>query len=311
MKLWVLPITLGAVVTAVCGLCVGAAQAEVVPFTMLDVALFTGAPPAAIVATTGQPIPGGAPPQSPSEFNLSELYFDIDGDLENDFRLRTATYQGGQIVFDGFNHGAAGVGSYVVTKNLNSFLNQPFDFGDLIGDEVDEYVRDDNGDSLFSVAVDEAGATRFFTDGLEQFVGIKLEGGFYGWIRTSYDSTAGEGVGALTLLDGAYDNSGLPIAAGSLEPGPADANFDDDADVDGTDFLAWQAGFGAIGMGTPATGDANFDTNVNAVDFKIWKMQFGPVPQSAAVPEPSATALAAAIAVAIAVTRQRRRESPA
>ena len=308
MKFRVLPRIVAGVVV-VSALCLGPAQADVVPFTMLDAAIFPGPPPASVVATTGQQIPGGVDNTSAgNQFNISYIQFDVDGDLQDDFRLRTATFQGGQIVFDGFDHGASGFGSYVVTKNLNSYLNQPFDFGDIIGDEVDEYVRDDNENSLFSVAVDEAGATRFFADGLEQFVGIKLEGGYYGWIRTSFDSTAGGGVGALTLLDGAYDDTGLPIAAGSLEPGPADANFDDDADVDGKDFLAWQAGFGASGTGTPATGDANLDTNVNALDFNIWKNQFGPVPPSFAVPEPAAAALAA-YAIALTTARRRRRSS--
>ena len=141
-------------------LCLGTTQAEIVPFTMIDAALFPGAPPASIVVTTGQQIPGGVNNTAAgNEFNISYLFFDIDGD----------------------------------------------------------------------------------------------------------------------------------------------------ADVDGKDFLVWQAGFGASGTGTHATGDANLDTNVNAIDFNIWKNQVGePLSPAAAVPEPANACLVAWCAVLLSVQRRRR-----
>ncbi len=73
----------------------------------------------------------------------------------------------------------------------------------------------------------------------------------------------------------------------------ADADFDNDNDVDGADFLTWQRGFG-VGT-TPEAGDANDDNLVNADDLAVWKAQFGVgVPATAAVgavPEPSTAAL--------------------
>src|SRR6187549_126941 len=60
-------------------LCLGTAQAEIVPFTMVDAALFPGAPPASIVVPTGQQLPGGVNNTAAgNEFNISYLFFDID-----------------------------------------------------------------------------------------------------------------------------------------------------------------------------------------------------------------------------------------
>jgi hypothetical protein len=297
-----------------------AAQADIVPFTMLDVGIFPGAPPASVVATTGQQIPGGVDNTSAgNEFNISYIQFDIDDDGANDLQFRTATFAGGQIVFDGLFHtepAQAGNGSFIITNLDNSYLNRPFTAGEIIGDGLEEFVRDRFGgpgppeNNTFSVAVDEGGTVRFYDDFIEGFVGFKLKGGLHGWIRTAYEAAAGGGAGALTLLDGAYDDTGAPIAAGSLEPLPADADFDGDGDVDGLDFLAWQGGFGLDGIAATTDGDANQDFFVNGVDFSIWKSQFGEttaVAAAGAVPEPAAALLAACGAALLAVAARARR----
>ncbi len=72
-----------------------------------------------------------------------------------------------------------------------------------------------------------------------------------------------------------------------------DADFDNDSDVDGNDFLIWQRGLGA---GTNnATGDANGNSAVDGADLAIWKTQFGPggpmVGAIGAVPEPAGSVL--------------------
>jgi len=79
-----------------------------------------------------------------------------------------------------------------------------------------------------------------------------------------------------------------------LEVASDDADFDMDTDVDGADFLIWQRGFGAMGSGTLATGDANGDTNIDAADLAIWETQYGSgalVASITSVPEPSTTLL--------------------
>ncbi len=90
------------------------------------------------------------------------------------------------------------------------------------------------------------------------------------------------GLGSLTLsltgnVEAAFMNS---------------ADFDEDGDIDGRDFLAWQRGFG---MGTTlAQGDANNDRIVDGADLAIWQNQYGTSPElvaAAAIPEPSSLTL--------------------
>jgi glucose/arabinose dehydrogenase len=75
---------------------------------------------------------------------------------------------------------------------------------------------------------------------------------------------------------------------------PYDADFDDDDDVDGRDFLIWQRNFNST-AGYGSDGDANHDGLVNQTDLVIWQDQFGSrgllSANSQAVPEPSTAAL--------------------
>ena len=69
-------------------------------------------------------------------------------------------------------------------------------------------------------------------------------------------------------------------------------DFDQDGDVDGNDFLAWQRGFG-VGN-TLAEGDANGDGVIDQSDLEIWQNQFGGQNASqaaGAVPEPTSSVL--------------------
>jgi len=85
------------------------------------------------------------------------------------------------------------------------------------------------------------------------------------------------------------------------------ADFDEDGDIDGRDFLIWQRGFG--GAGSLATGDANDDGEVDALDLAIWQIQYDTVPEltasSLAVPEPSTIWLIGAALVALLGNRKR------
>ncbi len=81
---------------------------------------------------------------------------------------------------------------------------------------------------------------------------------------------------------------GVTLVAGD------DADFDQDGDVDGDDFLAWQRG---LGTGTTlAEGDANRDGQVDSEDLAIWQSMYAgnalATQQSlAAVPEPNSILL--------------------
>jgi hypothetical protein len=67
-----------------------------------------------------------------------------------------------------------------------------------------------------------------------------------------------------------------------------DADFDNDGDIDGQDFLIWQRG----------------DSAVNGDDLAIWRGQFG-TPAVAAIPEPAAVLLLAAASIGMAASRRR------
>jgi len=72
-----------------------------------------------------------------------------------------------------------------------------------------------------------------------------------------------------------------------------DADFDDDNDVDGQDFLAWQRGLGTPGANN-SQGDADGDGDVDAQDLVAWQALYGTnsaVSAVTTVPEPSAVSL--------------------
>jgi len=130
------------------------------------------------------------------------------------------------------------------------------------------------------------------------------------------------GIGANGLANGFNDAGQVAFVAGFeptelhpdglfgvfvAEPPTSDpsADFDEDDDVDGVDFLVWQRGFGA--PGAHADGDANYDDQVNGLDFDVWKTQFGePAGGLTTVPEPSAIGVAIAGAAAMATGKRRR-----
>jgi hypothetical protein len=66
-----------------------------------------------------------------------------------------------------------------------------------------------------------------------------------------------------------------------LPPVGAPGDFDDDDDVDGSDFLAWQRGLGMSSGASRADGDADGDQDVDADDLGMWRTHFGAAPGSA------------------------------
>jgi hypothetical protein len=115
-----------------------------------------------------------------------------------------------------------------------------------------------------------------------------------------------------TLRDTAADDAdSLQIGGIQLfdASAPADADVDNDGDVDGRDFLIWQRGNGTASGATNGQGDANGDGAVNAADLAAWRGRFGAAASAAtaAVPEPATVSLGlVAASLAWAAARCRR-----
>lgn len=114
----------------------------------------------------------------------------------------------------------------------------------------------------------------------------------------------GSGPSTRNLLDGDWDSwtytptfdfdaiAQNPVAAEL--PFTSTADFDADGDIDGSDFLAWQTGFGTATDASLAQGDSDGDGDVDAEDFQTWATQYGTIisnedlqSSTHAVPEPS------------------------
>jgi hypothetical protein len=55
------------------------------------------------------------------------------------------------------------------------------------------------------------------------------------------------------------------------------ADFDEDGDIDGRDFLAWQRGYGTPALlATKSDGDSDGDGDVDGVDLAEWQESYGP-----------------------------------
>ncbi len=91
------------------------------------------------------------------------------------------------------------------------------------------------------------------------------------------------------------------------------ADFDADGDVDGADFLIWQASFGLQAGATQANGDANFDSRVDGQDFLVWQSQLGRRKSADTVirvPEPAGWLLSTWILVCLATGRWSFQKAP-
>ena len=89
------------------------------------------------------------------------------------------------------------------------------------------------------------------------------------------------------------------------------ADFDNDGDVDGDDFLAWQTGYL-----TNTDGDANNSGTTDGTDFGIWSSQYGSGSGSgalsgSAVPEPTTFALLGLCFVGLAARTLKRKNEGA
>ena len=162
-----------------------------------------------------------------------------------------------------------------------------------------DYVSDDAG------TYDVQGATGSIFDGLS----FSFDDGstYYdsqfpdritplGGATTALNYVGGSGGGAAIQYDGGATqvvNFGFPFETITTEASRIEvmdrvldffglsaptADFDQDGDVDGRDFLDWQRGLGKSSDVVLADGDANGDGTVDGSDLIIWKSQYGQEP---------------------------------
>jgi T5SS/PEP-CTERM-associated repeat protein len=85
--------------------------------------------------------------------------------------------------------------------------------------------------------------------------------------------------------------TGVLSVIAAIVPG----DFDNDGDVDGADFVAWQTNLPKPNGATLAQGDADGDGDVDGADFVVWQTNFpftpGPGAAASPVPEPSTIAI--------------------
>jgi hypothetical protein len=135
----------------------------------------------------------------------------------------------------------------------------------------------------------------FFEDGLT--TNLYEEGELIS--GTGYNGTV-----SISYLGGTGNDVVLNLTAGAVN----DADFDNDGDVDGSDFLTWQRGLGIGSGATNSQGDADGNGAVNGADLGIWKGDFGPAaqPVAGAVPEPASALLTLmAMGGVLAIARRR------
>jgi predicted outer membrane repeat protein len=94
------------------------------------------------------------------------------------------------------------------------------------------------------------------------------------------DPAAMSGVGNVPRYDGrgtTYDRvANARVDMGAYEFGAVTADFDDDGDADGSDFLTWQRNLGVTAPnGVHENGDADLDGDIDSADLAALTRQFG------------------------------------
>ena len=138
----------------------------------------------------------------------------------------------------------------------------------------------------------------------------------YGWVGIRIDNEA-EATGA--VVGYGYETvPGAGILAGDTGPFTANADFNDDGEVDGADFLIWQRQVNtSVTAGTG--GDGTGDGQVTQADLDLWKGEYGSataasIGAAAPVPEPSSllmSGLAGAMLLVFCIVSRKIRRTAA
>lgn len=181
------------------------------------------------------------------------VVINFDGDVEQ------------VLIGDGTSFAGPGVGPGISVTNT--------DGTEIAG--VDAALRRDNitGLGTGSLAISFTGSAT---------VSGNLPAGTYN-LNFIGDSVVANGRALDAQGTGSPSNTSIEITVTAVA-GP-DADFDNDGNTDGSDFLAWQRGFGT---GTTNTeGDADGDGDVDAADLSDWQSEYGGAPALAVVQQPA------------------------
>jgi hypothetical protein len=226
---------------------------------------------------------------SGSVLNMSGGTIDVGGVLRM-YRNTQLNLGGGEIIVSGaaelgsMTNGPAGIGAPAVNVSItdgllasNSFLQIGgaivLDGGILRAASFNEAL------SSGTLAVNQGGKLQFRTaqESVASVMGL-ITGGTI---------TTSDPQGANALLVEVVSLDGIDYTQVSLAPAGPDGDFDFDGDVDGSDFLTWQRGFGGtLTAGDLATWESNFATFSSSTLSS---------PALAGVPEPATTMLAGVV----------------
>lgn len=169
----------------------------------------------------------------------------------------------------------------------------------LIDEDAGQVDQVLGGTAASDISIPTNGPNFLGLGGQVKYLGVqmKLQGDpnplTYGWIGIRIDNEA-DATGA--VVGYAYETEpGVDILAGDTGPVAPDADFNDDGDVDGADFLLWQRQFG--NSVTAFSGaDGNGNGVVDAPDLALWQTGFGSATATGqiaatAVPEPGSILL--------------------
>ncbi len=173
-------------------------------------------------------------------------------------------------------------------------------------------VTDSNAGAPFSGSQSLANLDLALFDSTTTFMGSLLDESVstVDNVEHIYQTGLGPGLYTLRVSGASARDFGLAWRLNTLFDVPS-ADFDEDGDVDGMDFLAWQGNFGTLLGATRAMGDADGDGDVDEIDGTILNASFGlsPLPTlTNSVPEP--TALAHVVGGVLLLLLSRRSRKP-
>jgi len=203
------------------------------------------------------------------------LYMVFAGNLENNFNKL-------QIFVDSVAGGVNKIDGDIFTPLDNNvpFGLDPFCCGGFVppaGGNTDNIGALQRMDGMTFDASFSADYAMIFTHGGESVGDPNSSLGFWAMSAHYADLTQGT-AGAVVAAGIQLAPTGLP----NVLRGPLGADFNEDGDVSGDDFLIWQRNNGLFDPNAPtatkADGDANGDGLVNAADLALWESEYGTDP---------------------------------